>query len=143
MRDRIQRAGREIVHFGLSSCGCFAVDKAVFTAVCLPMQHAVGRVAAIAAAIVAARMISGHCNYFYNRRFVFKAEPTLRSYWQYWSLVLVNLGLSLLATECVTAWIDARGLVISAVNVGADVVLFLFSYSMQRFFIFTPPRERH
>lgn len=143
LRDRILPVGREIVHFGLSSCGCFVIDKAVFTAVCLPMQHAAGRATAIAVAIVLARTISGHCNYFYNRRFVFKAASSLKSYWQYWSLAIVNLGLSMLATECISAWIDAKGLAISAVNVGADVVLFLFSYSMQRFFIFMPPKDRH
>lgn len=143
MRDRILRTGRELVHFGLSSCGCFVIDKAVFTAVCLPMQSAAGRVVAIAAASVLARIVSGHCNYFYNRRFVFKAASALKSYGQYWSLALVNLGLSMLATECISAGLDANGLAISAVNIGVDVALFLFSYSMQKFFIFAPWKERH
>ena len=116
------------------------VDKVLFTAVCLPVQHAAGRTVAIAVAIVLARVISGHCNYFYNQRMVFKSASTFASYWQYWSLVLVNLALSMLATEVVSSLIDAKGITITGVNIGVDVTLFLFSFSVQKFFIFSKKR---
>lgn len=46
------------------------------------------------------------------------------------------MTLSLLITECVTAVADANGYAIVLINFCADVVLFFFSFSVQRFIIF-------
>lgn len=125
-----------LIHFGLSSVGCLLVDNAVFTVVCMLSENALGRATAILVATVAAYAVSGHCNYFYNQRYVFRSEATLKSYFQYWGLVLVNGSLLMLATEFLAARLDAHGLKITLVKFVCQVILFLFSYTMQRCFIF-------
>lgn len=95
---------------------------------------------AILVSTVAAYAVSGHCNYFYNQRCVFRGEATVKSYLQYWSLVLVNGSVLVTATELLSARFDVHGLQITVVKLGAQVVLFFFSYAMQRFFIFKRQR---
>lgn len=63
----------QMIHFRLSSLGCLLVDKGIFSVIFLSLTERAGREIAIAVAIVMARIISGHCNYFYNRHCVFKA----------------------------------------------------------------------
>ena len=125
-----------LVHFGLSSCGCMVIDKLVFSLCNLLLINALGRCVSVAIAIVCARMVSGHCNYFYNQRVVFKSHSKKSSYIQYWGLVLVNMVAAMCLTELVTLWLDVFGLLITAVNFCVDVVLFGFSYTIQRVFIF-------
>ena len=125
-----------LIHFGLSSVGCLLIDNAVFTLVCVLSEMALGRAMAILVSTVAAYAVSGHCNYFYNQRCVFGGEATLKSYFQYWGLVVVNGTLLVLATEFLAARFDAHGLKITLVKLACQVVLFLFSYTMQRCFIF-------
>lgn len=138
LAERLKRfgIGWPIIHFGLSSCGCLLIDKGVFTLILLATTSLMGRGASIMCAITVARLISGNCNYFYNQRFVFGVVVAWRSYWQYWSLCLVNISLSIGATEALTALLDVNGLAITVVNICVDVCLFLFSFSIQRFFIF-------
>lgn len=125
-----------LIHFGLSSVGCLLIDNAVFSAVCLATESALGRAVAIAVSTVAAYVVSGHCNYFYNQRFVFGSVATLKSYCQYWCLVLLNGSILMTVTEVLAARLDLHGLEITLVKLLAQIVLFLFSYTMQRCFIF-------
>ena len=125
-----------LIHFGLSSVGCMLVDNAVFTGVCVLAEFPLGRELAIFMATVAAYAVSGHCNYFYNQRYVFRSVATLKSYFQYWGLVLVNGTLLVTATELIVARLDVHGLKITLVKFVCQDVLFFFSYAMQRFFIF-------
>jgi len=128
--------GWTLVSFGLSSCGCIVIDKGVFTAVCLPLQDVTGRAVAIVIGLVVARLISGNCNYLYNQRVVFKSPSTRRAYLQYWGLVAINVTLSMIATEVISAVLDAKGLAITLVNFCVDVSLFVFSFTIQRLIIF-------
>lgn len=125
-----------LIHFGLSSVTCLLIDNAVFSVVCMVSESPLGRAMAIFVATVSAYVVSGHCNYFYNQRCVFRGEATVKSYVQYWGLVLVNGSLLLVATEFLAARLDVHGLWITLVKLCSQVVLFFFSYAMQRFFIF-------
>ena len=125
-----------MVHFGLSSCFCLLIDKGVFAWLCLALESTVGRGPGIAVSAVVARLVSGNVNYAYNQRVVFRKRATWRSYVQYWGLVVVNMSLSVAMTELATMAFDAHGLMIVVMNVCADVLLFLFSYLVQRLFIF-------
>lgn len=125
-----------IIHFGLSSCGCIVIDKAVFTLSVVPLENVIGRSVAVVISGLLARLVSGNINYLYNQRAVFKVPPSLKSYAQYWGLCAITLSLSITATAILVNLTDVHGAWITLVNFFVDVCLFLFSYCMQKFFIF-------
>lgn len=128
--------GWTIIHFGLSSCGCIVIDKAAFTLAVIPLEGAIGRSVAVVISGLIARLVSGNINYLYNQRAVFKAHPSIKSYVQYWGLCAITLSLSITATTILVHLADVHGAWITLVNFLVDVCLFLFSYCMQKFFIF-------
>jgi len=130
-----------LISFGLSSCLCLVIDKIFFSLVCLPLVGLFGRSQSIVAGVIVARLISGNCNYFFNHKVVFGKAATLRSYCQYWSLVVINLLIAMSATTLISKWADAKGLVITAINLCVDVALFAFSFVMQRYVIFKKGKE--
>lgn len=125
-----------LIHFGLSSCGCLVVDKGVFALVSMSTMESLGRSTSILVAGIVARAISGNINYWYNSVMVFKRPTTFRSFLSYWGLCAVNITLSILATQIIVSWHDVKGLYITLVSLAVDVGLFLFSYFVQRVFIF-------
>lgn len=125
-----------LIHFGLSSCGCLVIDKGVFALVSMMTMESFGRATSILIAGMVARAISGNVNYWYNSVMVFKRKTTIRSFLSYWGLCAVNITLSILATQIIVSWHDVKGLYITLVSLAVDVGLFLFSYFVQRVFIF-------
>ena len=125
-----------VIRFGLSSCLCLVVDGAVFSVVCVPAERFFGRTAVIAVSQTCAIAVSGHLNFFINRRLVFREEGTRFSYWKYWSLVGINLVMRTLATAAVSALLDAHGIAITAVKLCEDIALFAFSYVVQKRIVF-------
>ena len=125
-----------LIHFGLSSCSCLVVDKGVFALVSMTTMSSLGRATSILIAGIVARAISGNINYWYNSVVVFNRKTTLRSFLSYWGLCAVNITLSILATQLIVSLHDVKGLYITLVSLAVDVGLFLFSYFVQRVFIF-------
>lgn len=125
-----------LIHFGLSSSGCLVIDKGVFALVSMMTMESFGRATSILIAGMVARAISGNVNYWYNSVMVFKRKTTIRSFLSYWGLCAVNITLSILATQIIVSWHDVKGLYITLVSLAVDVGLFLFSYFVQRVFIF-------
>ena len=92
-------------------------------------------------ALVAARVISSHFNYFYNRFVVFRRGDgeragAHRSYYGYFGLVLAVGAASYALTEGCSALLDVQGVAITIVKIVADTVLFVASYLVQKKFIF-------
>ena len=133
--DLIQRFVR-IVHFGFSSVWTQFVDIAVFTVVCVPMERPFGRTVAIACAVPAAKLASGHCCFFYNLWCVFKSKFSWKAYFSFWGLVAVNTVILTGCTEGVSSLFDATGFQISVINFCATVALWFCSYIVQEFVIF-------
>lgn len=125
-----------LINFAISSGGSMVIDIAAFTLICVPLQVAIGRDLAIVSAVIGARLISGHCNYFYNQRFVFKSVSTWKSYFQYWGLVIVFAALQMLFTQQVAAAFDVNGIYVSAVQFLGMVILFVASFVIQKCVIF-------
>ena len=136
------RIYRSLFQFCISSVLSFLIDNGVFAAVIWVMAAKdTPRRDNVLVALVAARLISSHFNYFYNRFVVFRrgdgerAGPH-RSYYGYFGLVLAVGAASYALTEGCSALLDVQGVAITIVKIVADTVLFVASYLIQKKFIF-------
>ena len=136
------RIYRSLFQFCISSVLSFLIDNGVFAAVIWVMAAKdTPRRDDVLVALVAARLISSHFNYFYNRFVVFRrgdGEPAgaHRSYYGYFGLVLAVGAASYALTEGCSALLDVQGVAITIVKIVADTVLFVASYLVQKKFIF-------
>ena len=134
------RVYRSLIQFCLSSVLSFLIDNGVFAAILWFMaEKDTPRRDDILVALVVARAISSHFNYFYNRFIVFRRRAHKgrhHSYLSYFGLVIVIAAASYALTEGASAILDVKGLAITAVKIVADIVLFLASYLVQKKFIF-------
>lgn len=135
------RIYRRLLQFCLSSVLSFLIDNGIFAGlIWILSEKETPRHDDILVSIVAARIISSHFNYFYNRFVVFRerARPSRRhhSYYGYFGLVLLILCASYALTEGCSELLDVKGVAITVVKIVADIVLFLVSYLVQKKFIF-------
>jgi glycosyltransferase involved in cell wall biosynthesis len=136
------RIYRSLFQFCISSVLSFLIDNGVFAAVMWVMaEKNTPRRDDVLIALVAARVISSHFNYFYNRFVVFRRgdvprKGPHRSYYGYFGLVLVVGAASYALTEGCSALLDVQGVAITVVKIVADTVLFVASYLVQKKFIF-------
>ena len=136
------RIYRSLFQFCISSVLSFLIDNGVFAAVIWVMAAKdTPRRDDVLVALVAARLISSHFNYFYNRFVVFRRGDgeragAHRSYYGYFGLVLAVGAASYALTEGCSALLDVQGVAITIVKIVADTVLFVASYLVQKKFIF-------
>jgi len=137
------RIYRSLLQFCLSSILSFVIDNGVFAAMIWFMEDRVSlRRDAILVALLVARFVSSHFNYFYNRFVVFKRRPRRvrrrphRSYYGYFGLVLAIAAASYALTEGISAIFDVQGVAITIVKIVAETALFIASYLIQKRFIF-------
>ena len=136
------RIYRSLFQFCISSVLSFLIDNGVFAAVIWVMAAKdTPRRDDVLVALVAARVISSHFNYFYNRFVVFRRgdaprKGPHRSYYGYFGLVFAVGAASYALTEGCSALLDVQGVAITAVKIVADTVLFVASYLVQKKFIF-------
>ena len=136
------RIYRSLFQFCISSVLSFLIDNGVFAAVMWVMAAKdTPRRNDVLVALVAARVISSHFNYFYNRFVVFRRGDgervgAHRSYYGYFGLVLAVGAASYALTEGCSALLDVQGVAITIVKIVADTVLFVASYLVQKKFIF-------
>ena len=136
------RIYRSLFQFCISSVLSFLIDNGVFAAVMWVMATKdTPRRNDVLIALVAARVISSHFNYFYNRFVVFRRgdvprKGPHRSYYGYFGLVLAVGAASYALTEGCSALLDVQGVAITVVKIVADTVLFVASYLVQKKFIF-------
>ena len=136
------RIYRSLFQFCISSVLSFLIDNGVFAAVMWVMAAKdTPRRDGVLVALVAARLVSSHFNYFYNRFVVFRRgdvprKGPHRSYYGYFGLVLAIGAASYALTEGCSALLDVRGVAITVVKIVADTVLFIASYLVQKKFIF-------
>jgi len=136
------RIYRSLIQFCLSSVLSFLIDNGVFAAVMWAMAtRDTPRREDVLVALVAARVVSSHFNYFYNRFVVFRRDRGVRkgphrSYYGYFGLVLAVGAASYALTEGCAAILDVKGVAVTVVKIVADAVLFVVSYLVQKKFIF-------
>ena len=136
------RIYRSLIQFCLSSVLAFLIDNGVFAAVMWTMTAKdTPRREDVLVALVAARLVSSHFNYFYNRFVVFRRgrdarKGPHRSYYGYFGLVLAVGAASYALTEGCAALLDVKGVAVTVVKIAADAVLFVVSYLVQKRFIF-------
>ena len=135
------RIYRSLLQFCLSSVLAFLLDNAVYAAVVLMLSgDGMSRSAYTLVALVSARLVSSNFNYFYNRFVVFtparRANGRHCSYLSYWALVLAIGGASYVLTEALGALLGVDGVLITAVKILVDAVLFFCGYFVQKRFVF-------
>lgn len=134
------RIYRSLLQFCLSSVLSFLIDNGVFAAAIwfLSERRCSND---ILVALLVARFISSHFNYFYNRFVVFRKDRSARkrphrSYYGYFGLVLLIGVASYALTKGFSAIFDVQGVAITVVKIIADIILFVASYLIQKKFIF-------
>lgn len=125
-----------VFRFGVSAVGSLLVDKAVFAVVIAGTSDSMSRSASIALAQLLARVVSGHCNYFCNRIWVFGSRGGTRSYIGYWTLVFVKGALLVAGTSVMAEALDLQGQHITLANITIEIVLFSVSFVIQKLWIF-------
>ena len=136
------RIYRSLFQFCISSVLSFLIDNGIFAAVMWALAAKdTPRRDDVLIALVAARFVSSHFNYFYNRFVVFRRERAAphrrhRSYYGYIALVLAVGAASYALTEGCAALLDVRGVAVTVVKIAADIALFVASYLVQKKLIF-------
>ena len=136
------RIYRSLFQFCISSVLSFLIDNGIFAAVMWVLTAKdTPRRDDVLIALVAARFVSSHFNYFYNRFVVFRRERATphrrhRSYYGYIALVLAVGVASYALTEGCAALLDVRGVAVTVVKIAADIALFVASYLVQKKLIF-------
>lgn len=129
--------GRFLKFIGSSFAG-FAVDNGVFAALIFALERfGFSRRYDILIALVAARVVSAGVNYFLNRRVVFRSDARKRvSGLKYAVLAVAVMALSYAGTTVLSYLFDTDGMLITAVKIAVDLVLFLLSYRLQKLWVF-------
>ena len=129
---------KEILKFSASSLICFAIDYGLF---CLfsAAFSAAGAALYLTLANIFARVISAAANYTINRKLVFcSSKSAASSALQYFSLAAVILLLNTMLLNLLTGGL---GLNRYLAKVLTEMVLFVFSWLMQKNVIFTNGRK--
>ena len=121
---------REILKFSASSFVSFIIDYCLF---CL--LSALG--SSLVVANVAARIFSGTINYTINKRKVFRSESGAASVLKYALLAVFILICNTLILEVLTG----MNMPFYTAKILTEIVLFMFSYLVQRSLIFTKGRD--
>ena len=130
--------GSMFLKFCGSSILGFVIDNLIFTC-CILLLDASGysRKYMIFVSLVIARIASATCNYYCNRRLVFKSKDRLFvSYSRYWGLVCLIALLSYCGTTLISTVSNSEGWHITCVKVFVETVLFLLSYRLQKIWVF-------
>ena len=130
--------GSMFLKFCGSSILGFLIDNLIFTC-CILLLGASGysRKYMIFVSLVIARIVSATCNYYCNRRLVFKSKGRLLvSYSRYWGLVCLIAILSYCGTTLISAVSNSEGWHITCVKVFVETILFLLSYRLQKIWVF-------
>ena len=130
--------GSMFLKFCGSSILGFLIDNLIFTCCILLLgDSGYSRKYMIFVSLVIARIVSATCNYYCNRRLVFKSKDRLLlSYSRYWGLVCLVAILSYCGTTLISAVSNSEGWHITCVKVFVETVLFLLSYRLQKVWVF-------
>lgn len=121
---------KQLIRFAASSISSFLVDYSLFFFFSLVMVGNAG----ILFANVTARIFSALFNYEVNYRVVFKDEQSRKtSFWRYAVLAAAILTLN---TVSLSFFVYALGINALAAKILIEILLFVFSWSMQKTFVF-------
>ena len=132
--------------FLVSSLSSYALDIILFTILVPVMRDASVRFAIPAAAYVA-RVFSASFNYIINKKTIFKSrERTAKTMFRYLVVCVMQITLSAFMTDIL---VHLTHFPATAVKIFVDTILFFFSYTMQKDWVFrtkkpntSPERER-
>ena len=129
VRDSL-RIMKTILQFGLASSIGTVIDIGLFS---LLMTYFLGTSAqGILISSVVARLISGVVNYHLNLHWVFKTKHQPRVMWRYIGLFV---GL-MLTSSLLVAYLPFAGSHKTLLKIVVDVGLFIFSYQVQKHYVF-------
>lgn len=137
---------RSLIQFCVSSVLSFLLDNVIFAFVIylftkglLPMAS---RRMELLVGFLVARTISAHFNYFYNRFVVFRTKGSAPGYLHYALLVCVIAAAGYGLTEWTTNRLGIQGVAMTGLKIVVETFLFLASYFVQKFYIFTTSPSR-
>lgn len=116
---------RKLPGFLLSSLLAFAIDYALFNL----LYYAVfgGKLVSVASTVLA-RAVSGSCNYYVNRRFVFGNAKKKYTFLNYWKLALCILAAN---AAVMYLFVDVLGQPAFAMKLLVEAMLYLVSFTVQ------------
>lgn len=126
-----------IFKFMISSGTSFLLDFGAFTLINLLIGDAMEKGARLLVATVAARIISSLFNFTMNKKAVFKSDASVgKSLVRYYMLCLLQTGVSYGLVFLLSTLFSAGGFAESLLKLVVDVVLFMFSFQIQRKWVF-------
>jgi glycosyltransferase involved in cell wall biosynthesis len=125
----------EIIKFSLSSLVCSGIDILLF--VLFRALIFCGGEIGIMLSVAAARVFSGVCNFLINRNMIFTKGGNVVGAWVRYAVLFVCI---MLAGGALTQVFVACGITEIIAKMAADVILFVFSFGIQKFFIFSAKR---
>ncbi len=136
-------AGRFIGSSGL----CFLVDTLLFYLinVLVGKTTSVSGEVRIGIATVGSRAVSTVLNYCLNRKLVFRSEESgKKTLLRYYLLAICQMTVSMLLVDVVAEKLLGlkAGLLESIIKFCVDVVLFFFSYRIQKYWVFAPDKKK-
>ena len=121
---------RQLIHFAASSISSFVVDYLLFALFSVFMTGAGGTLFAN----ITARIFSATFNYEVNRRVVFKDEQSRKT--SLWRYALLAASILTLNTLILSFFVYVLGMHALLAKIITEVLLFFFSWSMQKAFVF-------
>jgi putative flippase GtrA len=120
-----------ILKFGFSSLVCAGIDFTLFAVFSIFLFPA--DVSGIIISTISARLISGLCNFFINKSFVFKNKGNEIGTWLKYSVLFVAL---MLTSGAMTSLFAGWGIAALVAKLIVDSALFVLSYIMQKKIVF-------
>ena len=123
--------------FALSSLSCYFVDMLIYAIILFIIEGKVATGVQVLICAVSARVVSSFCNYMINRKAVFKSTDNVGgTTWRYYTLAVCQLAASYLLIFLFTDVLNVQGAFQLIVKLIVDIVLFIFSYQIQRLWVF-------
>ncbi|MDD5596366.1 MAG: bifunctional glycosyltransferase family 2/GtrA family protein [Victivallaceae bacterium] len=122
-----------IIRFSVSSILASIIDSAVFL-LCFWLGGE------ILFSIICARFVAGTFNYIFNKKIVFQTSGSYLKFIKYWLLVII---LGVLAYYMINGLYHATNINIVIIKIFIELFLFIMSFIIQRFWIFSSPAEEY
>jgi len=121
----------QIIRYSAASICSAVIDLSLFTLLAASILPSTAPGLLIATG--AARILSGICNFFLNRRWVFQSRTNTKKQALYY---LILFSVQLVASWLLVLALSAAYIPLAIAKILADITLFLISYQIQRWLIF-------
>ena len=148
IRNLLNKNKQLIIHFVLYSCSAVAsalIDEGMFALLTKVLHGVLTGFLFTAVPMALARLVSSICNFFMNKKLVFKSEEaTGKALLKYYMVALPNFAAHTLLTHGVYLLFhisESAVLLRTAIHFGVMVALFIVTFIIQKFWVFAKKEQ--